>query len=207
MPQESLAAGADVVTFSGDKLLGGPQAGILVGKKSVIARIKKHPLKRALRLSKLTLAALEATLRIYASAHRVPERLPTLRLLTRSNSEISAACDRLLPAFAAFAGAGFTARSAACASQIGSGSLPVERLASCAIVLTPAQAKGAGRALDALTRRLRGLPVPVLGRVHDGALWLDLRCLLDEAQLLNQLEQLGQVDTRDKLGPAAGQPC
>ena len=207
MPQESLAAGADVVTFSGDKLLGGPQAGIIVGTEAAIARIRKHPLKRALRRSKMTLAALEATLRIYASAHRVPERLPTLRLLTRSNSEISAACDRLLPAFAAFAGAGFTARSAACASQIGSGSLPVERLASCAIVLTPAQAKGAGRALDALTRRLRGLPVPVLGRVHDGALWLDLRCLLDEAQLLNQLEQLGQVDKRDKLGPAAGQPC
>jgi L-seryl-tRNA(Ser) seleniumtransferase len=188
MPQESLAAGADVVTFSGDKLLGGPQAGILVGTKAVIARIKKHPLKRALRLSKLTLAALEATLRIYVSAHRVPERLPTLRLLTRSEADVRAACERLLQPFAAFAGPAFTARSAPCASQIGSGSLPVERLASCAIVLAPLSAKGAGRALDALTRRLRSLPVPVICRVHDGALWLDLRCLIDEAQLVRQLE-------------------
>jgi L-seryl-tRNA(Ser) seleniumtransferase len=188
MPQESLAAGADVVTFSGDKLLGGPQAGILVGTKAAIARIKKHPLKRALRLSKLTLAALEATLRIYVSAHRVPERLPTLRLLTRSEADVRAACERLLQRFAAFAGPAFTASIASCASQIGSGSLPVERLASCAIVLAPASTKGAGRALDALTRRLRGLPVPVIARVHDGALWLDLRCLNDETLLERQLE-------------------
>jgi L-seryl-tRNA(Ser) seleniumtransferase len=189
MPQDALAAGADVVTFSGDKLLGGPQAGILVGSRGAIARIKKHPLKRALRVSKLTLAALEATLRIYASAHRVSERLPTLRLLTRSQADIRAACERLLQPFAAFAGSGFEARIAPCASQIGSGSLPVERLASCAVVLAPTRAKGAGRALDALARRLRGLPVPVIGRVHDGALWLDLRCLIDEVQLAQQLEQ------------------
>jgi L-seryl-tRNA(Ser) seleniumtransferase len=189
LPRESLAAGADVVTFSGDKLLGGPQCGILVGSKAAIAKIKKHPLKRALRCSKLTLAALEATLRIYASAHRMTERLPVLALLTRSAADVRAACERMLPLFTAFAGARLTARVDDCASQIGSGSLPVERLASAAIVLTPAPGKGAGRALEALVARLRALPVPVLGRVNDGALWLDCRTLLaqDEATLAAQL--------------------
>jgi L-seryl-tRNA(Ser) seleniumtransferase len=189
LPQESLVAGADVVTFSGDKLLGGPQCGILVGSKAAITKIKKHPLKRALRCSKLTLAALEATLRIYASAHRMTERLPVLALLTRSAADVRAACERMLPLCAAFAGARFIAHVAECASQIGSGSLPVERLPSAAIVLTPAPGKGAGRALEALVARLRALPVPVLGRVTDGALWLDCRTLLaqDEATLAVQL--------------------
>ena len=189
LPQESLAAGADVVTFSGDKLLGGPQCGILVGTKAAVAKIKKHPLKRALRCSKLTLAALEATLRIYASAHRLPERLPVLALLTRSEADIRAACERLLPLFARFAGDKFAARVETCASQIGSGSLPVERLPSAAIVLAPVAARGAGRALEALAQRLRALPVPVIGRVSDNALWLDCRTLLaaDEAMLSDQL--------------------
>src|SRR5258706_8126647 len=146
LPQDALRAGADVVTFSGDKLLGGPQAGIIVGTVAAIARIKKHPLKRALRLSKITLAALEATLRIYASSHRLQERLPTLALLTRSAHDIEATCARVLPCFTRFAGAAFTARTATCQSQIGSGSLPVERLASHAALLTPAASKGGGRA-------------------------------------------------------------
>lgn len=187
LPQDALAAGADVVTFSGDKLLGGPQAGIIVGRADLIARIKRDPLKRALRVSKLTLAALEATLRIYASAHRLPERLPTLALLMRPQADIRAACERTLPAFARFAGAGFAARCEPCASQIGSGALPVERLPSCAVVLAPVAAKGSGRALARLARRLRDLPIPVIGRVQDNALWLDLRCLRDEAALLRQL--------------------
>lgn len=193
LPQESLAAGADVVTFSGDKLLGGPQCGVLVGTRAAITKIKKHPLKRALRCSKLTLAALEATLRIYGSAHRLPERLPTLALLTRPAADIAAACERLLPAFSGFAGPAFSAKIAPCASQIGSGSLPVERLPSSAVVLTPVASKGAGRALDALVRRLRALPVPVIGRVHEGALWLDLRCLVDEPRLRQQLSDDGGV--------------
>jgi L-seryl-tRNA(Ser) seleniumtransferase len=98
----------------------------------------------------------------------------------------------VLPAFARYAGAGFAARIERCASQIGSGSLPVERLASAAVVLAPVAARGAGRAVEALAQRLRALPVPVIGRVHDGALWLDLRCLTaaDEARLLRQLQAL-----------------
>ncbi|HTT11235.1 MAG TPA: L-seryl-tRNA(Sec) selenium transferase [Burkholderiaceae bacterium] len=187
LPREVLAAGADVVMFSGDKLLGGPQAGMIVGRRDLIARIRKDPLKRALRVSKLTLAALEATLRIYASAFRLPERLPTLALLVRGAGDIRAACERLLPAFAQFAGADFTARVEDCASQIGSGAQPVERLPSCAIVLAPHAARGAGRKLNALGQRLRALALPVIGRVQDNALWLDLRCLRDEMTLQAQL--------------------
>jgi L-seryl-tRNA(Ser) seleniumtransferase len=185
MPQDALAAGADVVSFSGDKLLGGPQAGLIVGTGAAIGKIKKHPLKRALRCSKLTLAALEATLRIYASGHRLPERLPVLALLTRPAEDIRAACERLRPALAAFAGDGYAVTVQACASQIGSGSLPVERLPSYALVLTPSSAKGAGRAVERLAARLRELPTPVIGRIAEQRLWLDCRCLRaqDEAAL------------------------
>ena len=188
LPQDSLAAGADVVTFSGDKLLGGPQAGILVGTRAAIARIKKHPLKRAVRCSKMTLAALEATLRIYRSGHRLAERLPTLALLSRPAENIRAAAERLLPALQAFAGDSFTVRVEPCASQIGSGALPVDRLPSFALHVA-SRARRGGRALEQLAQRLRRLPVPVLGRIADDALWLDCRTLLaaDEATLAAQL--------------------
>ena len=190
LPRDSLNSGVDVVTFSGDKLLGGPQAGIIVGGKDVIARIKKHPLKRAMRCSKVTLAALEATLRIYGSDHRLAERLPVLALLTRSPEDIRAACGRVLPAVARFVGDSFTVRISDCASQIGSGSLPVDRLPSSAVVVEPCSTKGSGKAIASITERLRGLPTPVLGRVSQGALWLDLRCLRspEEAQLVAELE-------------------
>ncbi len=191
MPQESLAAGADVVTFSGDKLLGGPQAGLIVGRRDVIGRIRKDPLKRALRVSKLTLAALEATLRIYSSAHRLTERLPTLALLVRSRDDIAGGCERLRAAMVAAVGAEYSVKCEACASQIGSGSMPVERLPSAALVMRPA-GRARGRVVQRLEARLRSLPVPVLGRIADGALWLDLRCLppLDEPAFVDNLKAL-----------------
>jgi len=191
LPQESLAAGADVVTFSGDKLLGGPQAGLIVGTREAIARIRKDPLKRALRVSKLTLAALEATLRIYASNHRLPERLPTLALLARTRDDVRATAARLHAPLAASLGSAFAVSIEDCASQIGSGSMPVERLPSAALVVRPV-GRVRGSVIAGLEARLRRLPVPVIGRIADGALWLDARCLLarDEAAFLENLKAL-----------------
>ncbi|EKN4772370.1 L-seryl-tRNA(Sec) selenium transferase [Yersinia enterocolitica] len=185
MPQQLIAAGVDLVTFSGDKLLGGPQAGIILGKKQWIDQLQQHPLKRALRADKMTLAALDATLRLYQQPDRLTKLLPTMRLLTRSAQDIAESAQRVLAALNSRYGAEFTLTVEPCWSQIGSGSLPVDRLPSWAVTFTPKE--GRGSALEALTARWRGLAKPIIGRVADGRLWLDLRCLEDEAALLREL--------------------
>ncbi|EPS8493082.1 L-seryl-tRNA(Sec) selenium transferase [Yersinia enterocolitica] len=185
MPQQLIAAGVDLVTFSGDKLLGGPQAGIILGKKQWIDQLQQHPLKRVLRADKMTLAALDATLRLYQQPDRLTELLPTMRLLTRPAQDIAESAQRVLAALNSSYGAEFTLAVEACWSQIGSGSLPVDRLPSWAVTFTPKE--GRGSALEALTARWRGLAKPIIGRVADGRLWLDLRCLEDEAALLREL--------------------
>ncbi|HHC3460000.1 L-seryl-tRNA(Sec) selenium transferase [Klebsiella pneumoniae] len=184
MPQEMIAAGVSLVSFSGDKLLGGPQAGIIVGKRALIAQLQSHPLKRALRADKMTLAALEATLRLYQHPEALRDKLPTLRLLTRPAEEIRRRAERLQPGLAAHY-ADFAVSVAACQSQIGSGSLPVDRLPSAALTFTPHD--GRGSRLEALAARWRALPCPVIGRIYDGRLWLDLRCLEDETRFMEML--------------------
>jgi L-seryl-tRNA(Ser) seleniumtransferase len=183
--RETLAAGVDVVTFSGDKLLGGPQAGLIAGRADLIARIKRNPMKRAMRCDKMTIAALAAVLRLYADPARVAERLPTLRLLTRPVAELRALAQRLQPALAAALGDRATVDIADSLAQIGSGSLPTDRIASVALRLAPT--RGGGGALKRLAAGLRALPLPVIGHIHDDRLWLDLRCLDDEAGFVCQL--------------------
>jgi L-seryl-tRNA(Ser) seleniumtransferase len=188
--QQTLDHGADLVLFSGDKLLGGPQAGIIAGRSNLVASIKQNPLKRALRLDKVTLAALEATLQLYRNPDELVSTLPTLRLLMRAEDTIRQQADRLGPNVSSHLGDSYRVETASVSSQIGSGALPVEVLPSAALSITAAN--GEDEPLRSLAKRLRQLPTPVIGRLHNGALLLDLRCLepIHEDAFIEQLSEL-----------------
>jgi L-seryl-tRNA(Ser) seleniumtransferase len=188
-PRDAIEAGVDLVTFSADKLLGGPQAGLVVGKRELIERLRKNPMKRALRVDKMTLAALEAVLRLYQDPDRLKAQLPTLALLTRPAAEIEAQARRILPAVRAALGHPIEAVVSEARSQIGSGSLPLDLIASHAISLSIPGPRRHAFAAE-IARAFRELPVPVLGRIHDGAFVMDLRCLDHEEEFVAQLAAL-----------------
>ena len=179
--RERIAAGAAIVSFSGDKILGGPQAGVIVGQRASIDRIKRNPLKRALRCDKLTLAALAATLRLYLRSSDLVHELPTLRMLSRRASEIGAIAPRAREIVAERLGNGYAVEIVDAASQVGSGAMPIEELKSVALrVSHPAKS---ANAIAAMFRRAR-----IIGRVSDDSFYLDLRMIEDPAVFAVKLE-------------------
>lgn len=183
-PQEAIAAGIDLVTFSADKLLGGPQAGLIVGTKDAIAAVRANPLYRALRVDKVRLAALRATLLAWDQPE--PEALlPTLAQLLRPEIEIRRLAEALAPAVEGRLSEDWSVGVVPLESQIGSGAQPTTRLPSAGLALSPRGPKG--RALERLAQTLRALPTPVLGRITQDAFVLDLRTLGDAETLLAAL--------------------
>ena len=166
--QDSLRAGVDVVSISGDKLLGGPQAGIILGKKKYIDVLKKHPLTRAMRVDKMTLAALEATLRSY-EAEKAFEEIPTIAMLAVSREQLQAKAEALCAGLIA---AGCNAQVVATEGQVGGGSVPTKMLKSFAVALEPKTGS-----VDEMEEKLRlGMP-PIIGRINHDRYLLDVRTL------------------------------
>ncbi len=188
-PMQTLQQGADLVTFSGDKLLGGPQAGLIVGRKALIRQLDANPMKRALRVDKLTLAALAEVLKIYSTPDRLAAELPVIRDLARSPDDILAQATQVAPVLAAQL-PDITVATAKMSSQVGSGAQPLRELSSAGLCLRVSSPDTTDAHLGRLQRALCDLPRPVIGRVRDGCLWLDFRCLDDEDGFIAQLANL-----------------
>ena len=173
--RERVNAGVDILTFSGDKLLGGPQAGIIVGKSDLIQKIRKNPLMRALRVGKLTIAALEATLRLYLNEDNLTEKLPMLYRFTRSIDELRIITEKLVMLLRQIFGEAIAVTIEESHAQIGSGSLPIETLPSLAIVLESPRISA-----EALAASFRTQSRPVIGRTQDGRFWMDVRTIREQ---------------------------
>jgi len=176
---ERIQAGADVVTFSGDKILGGPQAGLIVGKKELIGKMSKNHLQRALRCGKLTLAALEATLRRYRQSPNIVEEIPTLRAFTRPIDEIRILGEELLTKLQAALGNEFQIQLEDSTAQIGSGALPIEELPT--VVVSVAHPK---LSANIIAQKFRAAHPPIIGRINDDRFLLDLRTIFDANDLI-----------------------
>jgi L-seryl-tRNA(Ser) seleniumtransferase len=190
---ESVAAGADVVLFSGDKLLGGPQCGIIVGRKEYVQKISKHPLMRALRVDKLTLAALAATLRLYRDEDVARREVPLLQMLSTPVENLMQRAQRMAQRLS---GQGVVARAEPVAdvTYLGGGSVPTQQLPTWCVALSPQ-----GMNVDELARLLRSGTPAVMGRVHQDRLYLDLRSVppRQDGDLAAAVENLagGRQDT------------
>jgi L-seryl-tRNA(Ser) seleniumtransferase len=176
---ERIQAGAHAVTFSGDKILGGPQAGLIVGKRDLIGKMSKNHLQRALRCGKLTLAALEATLRRYRQSPNIVEEIPTLRAFTRPMQEIQKMGEMLLPKLAASLGKEFQLSLEDSTAQIGSGALPTEELPT--VVVTVGHKK---LSANSIAQKFREADPPIIGRIKDDRFLLDLRTICDDNDLI-----------------------
>ena len=187
--QEKLQHGLDLISFSGDKLLGGPQAGIIVGKKALIQQLQAHPLKRVLRCDKVTLAGLEATLRLYLQPEKITEKLTALHLLTQPVAQLQAQAEQLKVRLENRLNADYVVAIEPSEAQVGSGSQPLARIPSVAVTIAPATEKMPTKT-TALFARLLALPQPVIGRIERDKIWLDLRSLANLERLLNTLEAL-----------------
>jgi L-seryl-tRNA(Ser) seleniumtransferase len=176
---ERIQAGADVLTFSGDKILGGPQAGLMVGKKSLISRMNKNHLQRALRCGKLTLAALEATLRLYRQSPDITQVIPTLKAFTRPLDDIRLTGEQALPKLQATLGSGFRLGLEDSTAQIGSGALPTEELTTVVITVEHEKLNA-----NAIAQKFRTANPPIIGRIRDDRFLLDLRTIFDSEELV-----------------------
>ncbi|XWY18948.1 L-seryl-tRNA(Sec) selenium transferase [Bisgaard Taxon 45] len=184
--QEKWAQGVDLISFSGDKLLGGPQAGIIVGKKAWIDRLQTHPLKRALRCDKVILAGLEATLRLYLQPEKLSQHLTTLRLLTQPVEALREQAEQLQSVLLTKLTTDYSVAITNSVAQIGSGSQPMATIPSVAVTISTEKA---GK-LTALLQRFKVLPQPIICRVEKEKIWLDLRGLADIDSLLKTIMQL-----------------
>ena len=181
--QEIVQAGVDVVTFSGDKLLGGPQAGIIVGKKDIIERIKKNPLNRALRIDKFTLSSLESVLREYLDFEKALCNIPTLRMLTIGAAELKKRALRLARMLKKNLGEKCRSSVLPTVSRVGGGALPEFNIESWAVVLSPTS-----MSLNIFEKSLRHLPIPIIGRIENNCFLLDVRTLQE-----GELTELGAL--------------
>ena len=172
---ERIASGVDVVTFSGDKLLGGPQAGIIVGKAEWIEKMRKNPMMRALRVDKLIIAGLSATLQLYLTdSATMAEQFPMLNRYTRPIEDLHALAKELKMQLETFFGEKVDIQVSETYGQIGSGALPVETLPSVALVLEPSDISA-----EMLATQFRNATIPVIGRIKDGLFWLDMRTVYE----------------------------
>ena len=190
-PKDTIARGVDLITFSGDKLLGGPQCGIIAGRKDLITKIKKNPLKRALRCDKMTIAAFSTLLKLYENPERAKLEIPTLRLLNRKEKEIYEVAKKLFPLIKLKVSNIAEVKIIKCKSQIGSGSLPVELLPSYGIKISALNIKrNSNKFLQNMSKKFRELPIPIIGRLSKDSLIFDCRCLESETLIIKQLEKL-----------------